>query len=131
MNRNLILQLGLISAALVSGAAYADQGTVSRESVRAELVAAQQAGDLPVGFAAIPSRVIAGGATEAARTRTTAAPIAMAAANGKTRAEVRAELEAAEQAGDLPVGFAAIPSRVISGGAIGGPAQGVAKANVQ
>jgi len=106
-------RVGLVLAALAFvavGAQAQETAGLTREQVRAELFAAQKAGQEPYGFAAGLTKAQVQGAGEAAAG--VVSPKAMAAVSGgKTRAEVRAELKAADAAEDVPVGFAAMSVR--------------------
>jgi hypothetical protein len=122
-----ILALSTIALSLVSGAAYADQG-LTREQVQAEAIAARDNGDLPIGYAARTSREIfvdngkSGTPLHAAvvdandlplgysgRTKNEVFGGSVADTPSKvTREEVRKELFAAEKAGSILTGFAAL-----------------------
>jgi len=85
----------LALAALASGAAHADPGK-TREQVQAELVAAQKAGDVPVGEDGLTPR----------ERFPWLYPAVGTAEPGKTREQVKAELAAAQQNGDIVMSFA-------------------------
>jgi len=98
-NATRIFRVSALALAVAATAAYAHTGK-TRGQVEAELMAAEQAGDVP-GPAGVPLRAIYPSMYPAA-----------SAAPGKAREEVEAELMAAEQAGDVP-GPAGVPLRAI------------------
>lgn len=136
MNANRAIRLSVIALSLLSGAAYADSGKTLAQS-QEEYIAARENGDIPAGFAAKTQREVFGG--NAAGDVPAQAPVARAlvdegevplgfsghtarelfpgnypvAASTLTREEVRAEYLAARKAGELPIGFAAVPAKLI------------------
>ena len=125
-----IAGLSIVALTLIGGGAAAqtvsgDQGVAAgktREQVRAELVAAQKAGEIPVGFAAVTKRDLDpsyGAAMPVGQSGDKSQ--AMPAAAGKTREQVRAELVAAQNAGEMPVGFVAVAKRDLNPDRYGAP----------
>ena len=109
----LTLMAGAASAQEATPATWANEQTPSagasattREAVRAEIVAARQAGQLNPFDTDVAARAPINGAPTALAQAPSAKPVAAApkaatASTGLTRAEVRAELEAARRSGEL------------------------------
>jgi len=88
-----IAGVSLLALVVASEAAHADAGK-SRAQVQAELVAAEKAGELPVGEDSLTPR----------ERFPWLYPAPADSAPAKSRAQVQAELAAAENAGDVVVG---------------------------
>ena len=117
MNRQLSAIVSALALTLIAGTAGAQEATpatwaneqtpsatasaTTREAVRADIVAARQAGLLNPFDTDVQARApINGSATALAKAPSVAQPVAAAKA-GLTRADVRAELEAARRSGEL------------------------------
>jgi hypothetical protein len=136
-NANRLFGLSIVALSLLSGAAYADSGKTLAQS-QAEYIAARDSGNLPTGFLAkSPREVFAANPVAASQPqgRVVAATLvdegavplgfsghtarelfpgnyAAAQDSTVTRAQVRAGYVAASKAGELPIGFAAVPAKL-------------------
>jgi hypothetical protein len=96
---------GVVSLAslFAVSAAQADDGK-TREQVRAELVAAQQAGEIQYGNTGMTEREVFPARHDATQAPAAVKPVYTSENQGLTRAQVRAELIAAQKAGEVQYG---------------------------
>jgi hypothetical protein len=105
----LFFSASAIAVVMAATAAHAETGT-TREQVRAELVAAEKSGDIYFGDQGKTLREMYPERYSQATT-TDSAQVSTAQSGGKTRAQVEAEVAAAERAGELSFGQEGLTQR--------------------
>ena len=109
---NIYAGLAALTLSFSACAAGADPGR-TREQVLAELKDARQAGELSIGDSGMTERELSPHRDTHAMA-TAPKPLAPVTIGGKTRAEVRAELQAARTAGELGYGDSGFTQRQIA-----------------